>query len=149
MAKSAAIEYNDFVILPTSATDDSDCIGKCKRCAKDLRYSPASKGNLLKHLETAHAESLAVYRRNKNDGKQGKQKLELAAGVLQLHQYPKQSQVTDALITCLLGKGALFLAYLISPGFANLFILSSRVIRILALSNCVREQASLLLPLEP
>ena len=53
------VKYNMLFILPeTRPTVSSKCLARCKLCQKTYKYTLTVKGNLLKHLETAHPKKL-------------------------------------------------------------------------------------------
>ena len=53
------VMYNMFFILPeTRPIVSSKCLARCKLCQKTYKYTLTSKGNLLKHFETAHPKKL-------------------------------------------------------------------------------------------
>ena len=49
------VDYNEFFDLPDSRPQsNSKCRARCKLCRKVYKYNLTTKGNLLKHLQTAH-----------------------------------------------------------------------------------------------
>ena len=72
-----SVKYSTFFELPDKRpTAPSKCIAKCKLCQKNYKYTLTSKGNLLKHLETAHNKKLLDHREE-----QRKKKTELLSSL--------------------------------------------------------------------
>ena len=57
------VKYEEFFVLPntksgTSRPTQSKCVAKCKLCHRLYKFTLSTKGNLLKHLQTAHPKNL-------------------------------------------------------------------------------------------
>ena len=53
------VDYQVFFELPKSKPgSQSKCVAKCKLCHRLYKFTFTTKGNLLKHLQTAHPKKL-------------------------------------------------------------------------------------------
>ena len=48
---AVSVTYSEFFDLPASYKSLKDCKAKCKICHDSYKFTPTSKGNLLKHLK--------------------------------------------------------------------------------------------------
>ena len=56
------VDYNEFFVLAVPKPKSTkDCSAQCKLCGRPYKYTPTSKGNLLKHLQSGHRQELDAH----------------------------------------------------------------------------------------
>ena len=57
------VDYDEFFVLAVpKPRSTKDCSARCKLCGKTYKYTPTSKGNLLKHLQSGHRRELDAHK---------------------------------------------------------------------------------------
>ena len=60
------VDYKEFFDLPDCRPQSkSKCKARCKLCRKVYKYNLTTKGNLLKHLQTAHKQNLKAHKQKR------------------------------------------------------------------------------------